>query len=107
MDKSEGVGYGWITWGSVVLSPGSPAQAKRETGIFSHISEPPPVPYSGKLSREKTCPNWRIFTEETLADCSPPKDATLPNFEGKTFAKLEIRESFLPREFPVFPVCKY
>ena len=49
------------------------------------------IPYSGKLSREKTFADWRKYdirgeNFRGLLAFAAPKDATPPNFAEKTFA---------------------
>ena len=60
------------------------------------------LPYSGKLSREKTFANWwkYDFRGENFRAFAMPKDAT-PQISRRKFSRIarEIRESFLPWKF--------
>ena len=67
------------------------------------------VPYSGKLSREKTSRigekyDFRGENFHGLLAFAVPKDATLPNFTEKTVTNshktAKIRKSLFPRKFP-------
>ena len=67
------------------------------------------VPYSGKLSREKTSRigekyDFRGENFHGLLAFTVPKDATLPNFTEKTVTNshktAKIHKSFFPQKFP-------
>ena len=91
----------WIEWGSPPLWCRSSVQKVME------------LPYSGKLSREKTFANWwkiRFCGENFhgLLAFPVPRDATPPNFAEKTFANslktAKFAKVFSLESFPLYGI---